>query len=167
MALDASVQSTGSKQGARYYMSVKFATQGKLKGSALTNSIPFQGVHYRAAEPEHDPHSGLSTPQADLKPITIIREVDSASPQLLHACSTGEPFESLVLSFPKIGAGGKSGKPNTIELVNGYIHKISLSSAIKGKRSESIILVYNGLRINGATASNTGGAETRWWRDTW
>jgi type VI protein secretion system component Hcp len=93
--------------------------------------------------------------------------VDAASPQLLHACSTGEPFESVVLSFPRNGAGGKSGKPNTIELVDGHIHKITLSSAIKGKRGESIILVYNGLKINGATASHSGGAETRCWRDTW
>jgi hypothetical protein len=175
MALDASVKSTGSKQG-HFMLALKFNSLGKAIGSqsskatgsgSLGGGIPCRG--FKAAEPEHDPvmgdaASGLPTGQRMHKPVSITREVDSSSPQLYHACIIGETFSSALLQFPKSSA---SGKANTLELLDGSIIKIEPAQSKGGARMETLTLGFNGKRLNGATVYHSGGIERYWWRDNW
>jgi type VI secretion system Hcp family effector len=95
-------------------------------------------------------HSPITTgPRPRHKPITIRREVDSASPKLLQALATSEVFETATLSFNRIGSDGKPAVAHTIELTNGTICAIKPAMDSSGKRYEDVTLVYDGLRVNG------------------
>jgi type VI secretion system secreted protein Hcp len=168
MALDASVKSTGSTQGT-FMLALNFNNLGKISSSSAgggggkaRSGIPCYG--FKAAEPEHDPQSGLPTGKRMHKPVSITREVDSASPQLLHACNIGETFSSALLQFPQ---SSSSGKINTLELLDGAIIKIEHPLSKNGKRLERLTLSFNGKKLNGATTHHSGGIEAFWWRDGW
>ena len=170
MALDASVKSTGSTQGI-FMLSLTFNNLGKLIGSQVSkdsgslSGVPCRG--FKAAEPEHDHNgaaSGLPSGKRMHKPVSITREVDSSSPQLLHACNIGETFSSALLQFPQ---SSSSGKVNTLELLDGAIIKIGHPQSKGGKKMERITLSFNGKKLNGGLANHSGGIERYWWRDTW
>jgi type VI secretion system secreted protein Hcp len=156
------------------YLSLTLKTQGKVaapgaKGHgslAPSKGIEILGFKYEVTTP-FDIHSGLLSGKRQHSPVTITREVDSASPLLFHACVTNESFQSATLAFPKSGVTGTPVKENTLELTDGYIAKIGHAPSKGGKRREAVTLVYKGLKVNGAPAATSGGVESYWWRDGW
>jgi type VI protein secretion system component Hcp len=97
----------------------------------------------------------------------ITREVDSSSPALFHCFVTAEGFTTAVIELPKPGSAGHSTKGDTIELTNGFITAVSHATSKGGKRRESLTLVFEDIKVNGAPGAPKGGVEHYWWRDTW
>ncbi|MGA2216818.1 MAG: type VI secretion system tube protein Hcp [Terracidiphilus sp.] len=154
-----------SKDVKQFLLEIKLQTQGKIKGSStkghgnVNNSkgILCHSFSYGVETP-YDAASGLPTGKRQHKPISIVREVDSASPLLLHACATNEGFTTATLSFFKPGKSGKETVYQTIELTNGAITGVRLASprlgknresTTPGKKLESITLNYEELTVNG------------------
>ena len=62
-----------------------------------------------------DPQSGLPTGKRQWKPITILKEVDAASPKLLRALQQNEALQVKI----ELNPGGKA--PQTVELRDAHI----------------------------------------------
>ncbi len=134
---------TGQKQG-----SIKGSNKGKQGDLDFSKGMECHGFDYGVIT-QIDPGSSGSTGKRMHKPITIIKELDAASPLLLQAAATNEVLTSVTFQFPPTGPDGKPFTVSKIELANATISKISVSTNSKGKQFETLILIYQGLRVNG------------------
>ncbi len=66
-----------------------------INNSKIINIHAFQ---YGGSLP-HDP-TGLVTGRLQRKPLTITKDIDQASPQILQALTTGEPLVDVVVDVP-------------------------------------------------------------------
>jgi type VI secretion system secreted protein Hcp len=147
---------TMPKDSKVFLLELEFKTQGKIRGSSTKNKgsrdssagIECHGFEFGVVAP-YDASSGLPTGKRQHKPISISREVDSASPLLWHALCTNESFQSATLSFFKPSKGGKETVYHTIELTNGMITKIGYARPVRGKRCESLTIQYEELSMDG------------------
>jgi type VI secretion system secreted protein Hcp len=84
------------------YLTVHLQTQGDIKGGATEKgregSIPLISVAHDV-ETARDPASGLPTGKRVHKPITIVKVIDQASPQLLRALVSNEALASVRIEF--------------------------------------------------------------------
>ncbi len=140
-----------------FLLTLKLATQGQIKGSSTkkqgkldySSGIECIGFQYGVKTPV-DSDSGAASGRRQHSPITVRKEIDSASPLLFNASCTGEGFEQAKLTFDPSGPGpdGKTGLARDIELTNGAIVKIKLF-AKGGKKYEDVTLSFEGLHVNG------------------
>ncbi|MGP8270942.1 MAG: Hcp family type VI secretion system effector [Terracidiphilus sp.] len=133
---------TGTKQG-----TIKGPSTKKEGDLDYSKGVECHGFNYSVTVPI-DPQSGLSTGKRRHTPITITREVDSASPKLLQALCTNEAFTTVKLHFPKPKSGGKPVPYHTIELVNAAIVDVRQAPSFTGKRCEYVTLAYEDLLVN-------------------
>jgi len=118
----------------------------KNKGNwGYMNKIECHGLSY-AVMAAIDSAAGRPTGRRQHSPITIRREVDSASPQLWHSLLTNESFEVAKLVF---GADGAASPVREIELRNGAIVSLRPGGIVDGKRIEYLTLSYSELTVNG------------------
>ena len=84
------------------YLTVHLQTQGDIKGGATEKgregSIPLISVAYEVDVPI-DPATGHVTGRRAHKPITIVKVIDQASPQLLRALVSNEALASVRIEF--------------------------------------------------------------------
>ncbi len=140
----------------KFLLTLELTTQGNVKGSSIrkdgdldfSKGMECHGFNYEVATP-FDSSSGSLTGRRTHKPITITREVDSASPKLLQALVTNEVFTAARLQFTRLASDGKPFDVRTIELTNGRIADIKPSKNPSGRRCEDLTLVYEGLLVNG------------------
>lgn len=150
----------------QFYLELQFKSQGKVKGQSTTkghSSAVSKGLQCHAFEyavaAQYDASAGQTSGKRQHNPVTIVREVDSASPLLFHACVTNEVFQSAKLSFVKPDSGGKETVFHTVELTNGTISKIGYASpriggnsqaSKNGNRLQAITFVYEEIAVDGA-----------------
>jgi type VI secretion system secreted protein Hcp len=140
----------------KFLLTMTGTKQGKIKGSSTkkegdldySTGMECHGYSYSVIT-QFDPQSGASSGSRKHQPITITREVDSASPSLYQALCANEVFKIVKLEFRKPGSGGKSIPIRTIELTNGGILDIRQAPSAGGKRCEHVTLAYEGLLVNG------------------
>jgi type VI secretion system secreted protein Hcp len=134
------------------YASFKGTKQGQLKGESKLKSDSKNKVvlsfEYGVQSP-FDPNSGLPTGKRKHDPITITREVDSASPLLWQALCTNEALESVTFTFDKTGSGSSGKRFRTIEVKNALISSIKQAPNTGGKRHEKLTLTFDQLLVNG------------------
>jgi type VI secretion system Hcp family effector len=96
----------GSAQAAvDAYLKLEGVKQGKFKGmSATDDRIAVTNFSYQA--PVADKPSGALTGRRMHGTVTIVKEVDSASPQFASAATTGEVIKNLELDFVHPGSNG-------------------------------------------------------------
>lgn len=96
----------GSAQAAvNAYLKIEGAKQGKFKGaSASDERISISDFSYQA--PVADKTSGAMAGRRMHGTITIVKEVDSATPQFSSAAATGEVIKNLEIDFVHPGANG-------------------------------------------------------------
>lgn len=139
----------------KFLLTMTGTKQGKIKGSNtkkegdldFSRGVECHGFSYSVTVP-YDAQAGHSSGQRSHKPLTITKEVDSASPKLLQALCTNETFKSVTLQFGKTGSSGKPLPFRTIELVNGVIVDIRQAQGTTGKRRELVTLAYDDLLVN-------------------
>jgi type VI secretion system secreted protein Hcp len=99
-----------------------------------------------------DSGSGQATGRRTHSPITIVREVDAASPLLWQALCSNEGFVTATLSFARPSPGGNNFGVHTIELTNGFVAKVvgyHGAGRAAGKRWQKITLTYESIKVNG------------------
>ena len=141
--------------GGKFLLTMTGTKQGKIKGSSTkkegdldySTGMECHGYRYSVIT-QLDPQSGASSGSRKHQPITITKEVDSASPNLYQALCANEVFKTVKLEFGKPGSGGESVPIRIIELTNGSIIDIRQAPSAGGKRCEYVILAYEGLLVN-------------------
>jgi len=107
------------------YMTVTGAKQGPIKGDGMSEKIHLVSV-------VHDTATGMSTGRRTHGTITIVKEVDSASPKLFTALSTNETLKQVAITFQ--GASGDAKTAQKIVLTNATIvsiHKVGSNEEIR------------------------------------
>ncbi len=97
----------------------------------------------------YDFGSGQATGRRQHSPVTIVKEVDEASPLLWQALCTNESFQSASLQFVQPNSNGKETVYYTIELTNSAIVGYRTWHGSKGKKREIVTLVFDDLEVNG------------------
>jgi type VI secretion system secreted protein Hcp len=97
----------------------------------------------------YDLGSGQLTGRRQHSPITIVREVDKASPLLWQALCSNESFESASLQFVRPDSNGKETVYYTITLTNATIGGYRTYHGKGGKKRETVTLVFDDLEVNG------------------
>jgi type VI secretion system secreted protein Hcp len=121
-------------------MFVTGAKQGAFKGGAREGIRVIEVMH--SVTSPRDPQSGLASRSGkrQWKPITIVKEVDAASPKLFRALQTNELLQ-VELEF---NAAGKA--PKTVNL--GEARIVSIRKARQGAREvEHIQFVYQKIEV--------------------
>jgi type VI secretion system secreted protein Hcp len=144
------------------YVAFKGTKQGQLKGeSTKSQSSQKSGWKNTAVlsfefglQSPRDASSGLPTGKRTHSPITIVREVDSASPLLWQALCTNEALESVKFTLNKPGSGSPGisfPRPRfrSIEVKNALITSIQQAPSAGGKRREKLTLAFDELFVNG------------------
>jgi type VI secretion system Hcp family effector len=115
-------------------------------GSIGKSSIEIFSFSFGASNPANTGGSGGASGKRTHSPITIVKEVDSASPQLLQGLVTNEVFKQVALSFDRPAAGGKEVVYQTITLTNATIASMQRYTAGHVKL-ESLSFNYQKLLI--------------------
>jgi type VI secretion system secreted protein Hcp len=71
-----------------------------------------------------DTASGQASGKRQYKPITITKELNGSSPQLLGACSNNEVLDSVVINFYKSDRTGKESNYYRVTLTNASISQV-------------------------------------------
>jgi len=88
------------------YMTITGQKQGAIKGSvtqpaARANTILVHSYDHEIISPR-DPQSGLPTGKRQSQPVTILKEVDPSSPQLLAALTGNEILTTVEIQFSQL-----------------------------------------------------------------
>jgi type VI secretion system secreted protein Hcp len=123
-------------------MFVTGARQGAFKGDARISGkqgIPVIEIIHSVTSPR-DPQSGQASGKRQWKPITIVKEVDSASPKFFRALQTRE-----VLHVEReFNAAGKA--PKIVNLSDARIVNIRKARQ-GGKEVEQIEIIYQKIEL--------------------
>ena len=161
----------------KFLMTMQLQTQGKLRGSVkskgggsnTSGTLEIDSFSFGVANPATNgnssgggsgketqnpfnsiPGSGTPSSKAQQKPIRIVKQVDSASPQLYHALVTNELIQSATFQFYKSGTGGKEQIAQTVTITNGTITGYQRYTPVNGKPHEVVTVAYQELAVNGA-----------------
>jgi type VI secretion system Hcp family effector len=135
------------------YLTIEGTRQGKFKGEVSRAGAPADSIRILSVARESAP-SGLATGRRSHAVITIVREVDAASPKFAQALATNEVLKQVVITFQTSGAGaGKDAQQ--IELTNATIAGIRRSG-----NTETITLDYPTIAV---TYAKGGKAATDDW----
>jgi type VI secretion system secreted protein Hcp len=140
-ALSALLSAVPAMAAVNAYMTVKGAKQGPIKGDAMSDSIKLISV-------VRDTPTGMSTGRRMHATITIVREVDAASPKFATALSTNESLSEVVITFE--GATGGAKTAQKIVLTNATILSIR-----KAGRNEQITLDYQAIQVTWSDGGKT------------
>ena len=139
------------------YVTVTAATAGKLKGGAVSKGnegkIECTGFRYSVSS-AHDPATGQLTGRRTQQPVTIIKQFDSSTPQLLQALYTNEVLKTIVIEFYKRSPTGTEVLFYTVTLTNATISSIvqtggtaSDKASTTGVPSEEVSFVFQKMEI--------------------
>jgi type VI secretion system secreted protein Hcp len=153
-----------------FLLELELKTQGKITssstkkqgGTGFSTGLLCHGFKYQVAQ-QFDAGSGQLTGRRVHTPITIVREVDNASPLLWSALCTNEGFKTATLSFARPSADGNFAVAHTILLTNGAIVGIRPAGIQDGKKCEELTLTYEETKVDGALREIPAGLERRWY----
>ena len=101
------------------YLQVEGNNQGKIEGDCTQKGhekwILVYGYDWNMEIPR-DQHTGLPTGQRIHHPFKVTKKLDSASPLIAQACSTGEQMKKWVMEFHQISDKGQEELYYSIEL---------------------------------------------------
>jgi type VI secretion system secreted protein Hcp len=112
----------GSVQAAvNAYLELEGVKQGKFKSAGATDNIAITDFSYQAA-------TGMASGKRQHGTITIVREVDKASPQFASAAASGEVLSNIEIDFVHPGVNGASEVYKTLNITAATISSIKHSS---------------------------------------
>ena len=89
------------------YMTIKGSKQGSFKGNSLhpkrIDWIEFDDIVVGEAI---DPATNQMTGRRAHNPIKIVKQIDSATPQLFQACQTSEQLVEVIVELVAVTSGG-------------------------------------------------------------
>jgi type VI secretion system secreted protein Hcp len=110
-----------------FYLSVKAAKQGDLKGESgkNKNKIPILGFSYGVQSPR-DLASGQASGKRQHKPVTVFKEWGVISPQLFEALVNNENLTSVIIDEIRTDPTGKEAVYMEIRLTNATLMEITI-----------------------------------------
>ena len=126
------------------YMTIKGSKQGQIKGDTTSDQIRVVSVTRDTPR-----ETAMPTGRRTHATITIVREIDRASPKLFQALSTNEVLSEVVITFN--GATGSAKTAQKIVLTNAVI----LSVRKSGGNNEMITLDYQTIEVTYAKGGKT------------
>ena len=130
------------------YMTIKGAKQGQIKSDPTSDNI-----HIISVVRDTPMATALPTGRRMHSTITIVREIDRATPKFDQAFSTSEPLTEVVITFS--GATGGAKTAQKIVLTNATILSVR-----KSGNNETITLDYQAIEV---TTVNGGKSATDDW----
>ena len=128
-----------SAQSVIAYVTVTGATTGKFKGGTTSKGnegkIECTGFRYSVSS-AHDAASGQPTGRRTQEPVTIIKQFDSSTPQLLQALYTNEVLRTVVIEFYKKSPTGTEVLFYTMTLTNATISSIAQNGGTASDKAE-------------------------------
>jgi type VI secretion system Hcp family effector len=150
------LMAAGSAQAAvDAFLKLEGVKQGKFKGMSATDErIAISDFSYQA--PVADKATGAMAGRRMHGTITIVKEVDSATPQFASAASTGEVLKNLEIDFVHPGANGTQEVYKSLVITGATVSTIH---RIMGgeKPLESITFTFDSENI---VAKNKMGSKT-------
>ncbi|MBL7716094.1 MAG: type VI secretion system tube protein Hcp [Bdellovibrionales bacterium] len=139
---------------AEIYLSVEGTRQGKFKGESTSkffkDRLNVSSVSHEVVSPR-DSQTGLATGRRQHKPLTVIRDVGSASPQFFLALATGENLKTVSLEFTSIDQRtGQEQITYTIKLTNAGVASQKAATIVRGGVSvlaEEVSFAYQSIEI--------------------
>lgn len=122
-ALSFALFASAAPAAEKYYMKVEGTKQGEFKGNIARNGtkwIELTSFSYQV-KPPLDSATGKASGKRQHQPVVIKKTVDSASPQLLQACTTNETLKEVVVQVTRTGPAGKEQLYQTVTLTNAHI----------------------------------------------
>jgi type VI secretion system secreted protein Hcp len=116
----------------RAYMSITGSKQGAFKGESMQDprkhKIAILSLAYELSSPR-DPRTGQASGKRQHQPITIVKDLGAASPQIFQALITNEVLTEILFEFYAITAQGVEELWYTIKCANGSVANLRLYSA--------------------------------------
>jgi type VI secretion system secreted protein Hcp len=107
-----------------FYVTIDGIRTGRFHGESTNKAhkekITGLEFFFEVTSPR-DAASGQATGKRQYKPITIVKDWGTASPQLFNALITNETLTSVLLEFPQTGPDGKEQTLQTIKLTGATI----------------------------------------------
>ena len=126
---DVTTKTTTDAQAAIYinfsmFLSIESEADGIIKGDVTQagkeDSMEVIGFSHEVTSPR-DATTGLPTGKRQHRPLTIVKEIDKASPTLMQALAGSDNLPMVKLRFYRVDASGTEENYYTIELVNAQI----------------------------------------------
>jgi type VI secretion system secreted protein Hcp len=116
-----------------------------LKGESekVSNAMDVVSWNWGAANQGswHDGGQGAGTGKGEVRDLTVTKYVDSATPNLMQACCTGEHFDKATLTLRK--AGKKPLDYLTIEMKSVFVSNVeTASSGLDDRFTENVSLCF-------------------------
>ena len=145
---------TGQRQGV-------IRADNTVKGQEDT--IPVLSLSSGVISPR-DPASGLPTGKRQHQPITIVKNLDRASPLLFMAAVTNENLTEVLCKFYRPDSSGKDTPYFTVRLENASIAEDSIAGSgqvVQGMR-ETVRFTFQKITLTSTSASGTVEASDDW-----
>jgi type VI secretion system secreted protein Hcp len=138
----------GSKQG-------HFKNEDQRKGA---DHIVGLRVGYEVTSPR-DAATGQASGKRQHHPLTFVKEVGSASPQLFNACVNNEALTSVTIDFEKSTNESAVGAPAvpyyTIKLINACVSNVRYFTE-DNRPLEEVTLTFQKIELNSPTGKTAG-----------
>jgi type VI secretion system secreted protein Hcp len=125
------------------FMTVEGVKQGPIKGNAMSENI-----HLVSVVRDTPMATGMATGRRAHSTITIIKEVDAASPKLAMALNSNETLRQVAITFQ--GGSGDEKTAQKIVLTNATILSVRKSGG-----NEQITLDYQAIEVTYAKGGKT------------
>ena len=150
------------------FLKIQGTKQGQFKGdgAAATGRLPGSQFTYQASEVSGaeagkaaagDKLSGATTGRRMHSTVTIVREIDKASPMFAKAMSTGEVLSSVDIEFVHNGASANPEVYKTLHMTNVMVTAIRAGGGGTDKPVESITFTADTQNV---VAMNKSGGKT-------
>jgi type VI secretion system secreted protein Hcp len=110
--------------GHKFTVQIEGTKQGKFKGecadTAMKDLLCGIDFDYEVTSPV-DPSTGQASGRRQHKPVTIVKEVGTASPMIFQALVTSEVLKSVLITFYDTNAQGEEVVVYTIKLANARV----------------------------------------------
>lgn len=120
--------------------------KGESTVSGYQNQINVYSFSWGASYPSTNSNTGVgggTTNKTSFVPLTILKNVDSASTPLYLACAqTAKLQDPVVFTIAKTSSSGSLQAFYTITLTNVYVQSVQASGATGGTPTESLSLIY-------------------------
>jgi len=145
--------------GVLCFISIEGTKQGVFKSEvARKGAERFAGLRasYELTSPR-DLATGQASGKRQHKPLSFVKELGPASPQLFNACATNEVLKTVTLEFDKSNATGEESIYFTIKLTNATVSDIRYLTE-DGKELEEVSLTFQKIEV-ASTVGKTSGAD--------
>ena len=140
------------------YMTIVGATQGKIMGGNVkqggaSEEIPLLSVIHNVSSPR-DAATGLASGKRQHGTITVVKEIDAASPKFAQAFDTNEVLREVVIAYRSGGTGAAAGKTKTAQRI--MLTNATITGLQKVGNTERITIDYLQIEVtyvNGSKAA--------------